>query len=59
MLQLGDVQNRMATGQTLSSLAEANRDVTEAALQAEQAISRGLIDAINSWIRLSKRYVRV
>ena len=47
MLQLGDVQNRMATGQTLSSLAEANRDVTEAALQAEQAISRGLIDAIN------------
>ena len=47
MLQLGDVQNRMATGQTLSSLAEANRDVIEAALQAEQAISRGLIDAIN------------
>src|SRR5690606_26856316 len=47
MLQLGDVQNRMVTGQTLSSLAEANRDVTEAALQAEQAISRGLIDAIN------------
>ena len=47
MLQLGDVQNRMATGQTLSSLAEANRDVTEAALQAEQAISRGLIDAMN------------
>ena len=47
MLQLGDVQNRMVTGQTLSSLAEANRDITEAALQAEQAISRGLIDAIN------------
>lgn len=47
MLQLGDIQNRMVTGQTLSSLAEANRDVTEAALQAEQAISRGLIDAIN------------
>ncbi len=47
MLQLGDVQNRMVTGQTLSSLAEANRDVTAAALQAEQAISRGLIDAIN------------
>ena len=47
MLQLGDVQNRMVTGQTLSSLAEANRDITAAALQAEQAISRGLIDALN------------
>jgi hypothetical protein len=46
LLQLGDVQNRLATGQTLSELAQENRRVQEAGMQARENISSNLQNAL-------------
>lgn len=46
LMQLGDVQNRLATGQTLSELAQENRRVQEAGMQARENISSNLQNAL-------------
>jgi hypothetical protein len=46
LLQLGDVQNRMAQGATLSSLANANAQVQKAGMDASKDISDNLVNQL-------------